>query len=193
MGRPRSFDVDEALDRAMHVFWHKGYEGTSLSDLTEAMGVNRPSLYAAFGGKESLFRKALDRYAEHPSSYVDEALEEPTARRVAEHMLEGALDLQTHPHTPLGCLFVQGALAVGEEAAPVRQEVTARRTAGESAIRERFERAIAEGDLPPGTDAAALARYIRTVVYGMAVQAADGASREELRKVAAIALKAWPD
>src|SRR5712672_80887 len=108
-GRPRDFDVDEALDRALEVFWRRGYEGASLPDLTAAMGINRPSLYAAFGSKEGLFRRALDRYAEGPAAYVREALDEPTARRVAERLLGGAAERLTDPRNPGGCLVVQGA------------------------------------------------------------------------------------
>jgi AcrR family transcriptional regulator len=191
-GRPREFDAEEALDRALEVFWRKGYEGTSLLDLTRAMGINRPSLYAAFGNKEELFRRALDRYAEGPASYVREALSEPTARAVAERLLRGAIELQTDPRNPRGCLFVQGALACGEAADSVRRELVARRMAGECEVRQRFERAQAEGDLPGDTDPADLARYVVTVIRGMAVQAAGGASREELRRVAEMALRAWP-
>src|SRR5947207_11547368 len=99
-GRPRAFDTDAALDAALAVFWRKGYEGASLTDLTAAMGINRPSLYAAFGSKEDLFRKALDRYAEGPAAYVREALEEPTARAVAERLLRGAAELLTNPRNP---------------------------------------------------------------------------------------------
>jgi AcrR family transcriptional regulator len=190
-GRPRAFDIEKALDRALQVFWHKGYEGTSLSDLTRAMGINRPSLYAAFGNKENLFRKALDRYADGPAAYVHEALDEPTARAVVERLLRGAVDLLTDPRTPPGCLMVQGALSCGEAAAPIRQELALRRAAGEAAIRHRLERAIAEGDLPAHA-AADLALYIATVIYGMAVQAAGGASRDELRRVVETALRAWP-
>jgi AcrR family transcriptional regulator len=192
MGRPRAFDADEALDQAMHVFWARGYEGTSISDLTDAMGINRPSLYAAFGDKRALFLKVLDRYAAGPSKYVREALDAPTARAVAERLFRGALDLQTGPDTPAGCLFVQGALACGEEAAPIRREVAAHRALGEAAVRERFERAVAEGDLPPDADAAALARFVRSVIYGMAVQAAGGATRRDLEEVLRTALRALP-
>ena len=191
-GRPREFDVDQALDRALRVFWRRGYEGATLPDLTEAMGINRPSLYAAFGSKEELFRKALDRYAEGPAACVRQALNEPTARAVAERLLDGAIDLVTDRRNPRGCLMVQGALACGETAESVRRELVARRVAGEVAVRQRFERARADGDLPAEADPADLARYVVTVMRGMAVQAAGGASREDLRRVAAMALRAWP-
>jgi AcrR family transcriptional regulator len=191
-GRPREFDIDEALDRALRVFWRRGYEGATLPDLTKAMGINRPSLYAAFGSKEGLFRKALDRYVEGPAAFVREALDEPTARAVAERLLTGTIDLVTDRRNPRGCLIVQGALACGETAESVRREVAARRVAGEVAVRQRFERAQADGELPAGADAADLARYVVTVVRGMAVQAAGGASREDLRRVADLALQAWP-
>src|SRR5581483_2250712 len=130
----RAFDIDEALERALEVFWRKGYEGASLSDLTRAMGINRPSLYAAFGNKEELFRRALDRYAEGPAAYVKEALDEPTARAVAERLLHGSIDLMTDRGKPHGCLMVQGALACGEAADSIRQELIARRLAAESAV-----------------------------------------------------------
>jgi AcrR family transcriptional regulator len=192
-GRPREFDVEKALDRALRVFWRKGYEGASLADLTEAMGINRPSLYAAFGSKEGLFRRALDRYADGPAAYVRDALNEPTARAVAERLLNGAIDLLANPRNPRGCLAVQGALACGEEADCVRRDLIARRRAGEARLRERFERAVSEGDLPADVDCAAFARYLVTVIHGMAVQAAGGARREDLRRVAEWALRAWPE
>jgi AcrR family transcriptional regulator len=192
IGRPREFDVDLALDRALRVFWRRGYEGATLPDLTKAMGINRPSLYAAFGSKEELFRKALDRYVEGPAAFVREALNEPTARAVAERLLGGTIDLVTDRRNPRGCLIVQAALACGETAESVRREVAARRVAGEVAVRQRFERARADCDLPAETDAADLARYVVTVMRGMAVQAAGGASREDLRRVAELALRAWP-
>jgi AcrR family transcriptional regulator len=192
MGRPRSFDTDQALDRALRVFWQKGYEGASLSDLTRAMGINRPSLYAAFGNKEALFRKALDRYAAGHAFYIQEALREPTARSVAERLLHGAANLLTNPATPRGCLMVQGALSCGKAADPIRHELALRRAGGEAAIRQRFERAIRDGDLPADTDSADLARFVATVIHGMSVQAAGGASRKELLRVVATTLRAWP-
>jgi AcrR family transcriptional regulator len=191
-GRPRSFDIDSALDRALQVFWRKGYEGTSLSDLTKAVGVNRPSIYAAFGDKEALFRKALDRYLDGPAAYTQEALKEPTARAVIERLLRGAADLNAAPRNPGGCLMVQGALACGEAADSIRLELTACRAAGEAAIRRRLQRAKSEGDLPANVNPADLARYIATVLYGMAVHAAGGASRDELRRLVEVALRSFP-
>ena len=192
LGRPRSFDIDRALDGALHVFWRKGYEGTSLSDLTKAVGVNRPSLYAAFGDKEALFRKALDRYLDGPAAYTQEALKEPTARAVIERLLRGAADLTTAPRNPGGCLTVQGALACSEAGDLIRQELTACRAAGEAAIRRRLEHAKSNGDLPADTDPADLARYVATIVYGIAVQAAGGASRGKLQRVVEMALRTLP-
>ena len=173
------------------MFWRRGYEGATLPDLTRAMGINRPSLYAAFGSKEELFRKTLDRYVKGPAAYVREALNEPTARAVAERLLGGAIDLLTDRRNPRGCLIVQGALACGETAESVRRELAAHRMAAELAVRQHLERG-ADGDLPAEADPADLARYVVTVTRGMAVQAAGGASREDLRRVAELALRAWP-
>jgi AcrR family transcriptional regulator len=192
MGRARTFDADEALDRAMTVFWTKGYEGTSLSDLTAAMGISRPSLYAAYGNKEELFRKALERYGEGPSSYERDALGLPTAREVAEGLLRGAADVQTDPDTPAGCLATLGTTYCAEDSSPVGKIVIASRLAGHAAIRERFERARAEGDLPPDADPKALTHYIGTVVCGMAVLAASGATRGELERVIELTMRGWP-
>jgi AcrR family transcriptional regulator len=192
MGRPREFDVDKALDRALRLFWRKGYEGTSLSDLTKALGINRPSLYAAFGNKEELFRKAVARYSEGPAAYFGEALQAPTARAAVEQLLVATAKLLTDPRYPRGCFLVQGALACGAAANSVRQELIARRAASVDLIRQRFARAAAEGDLPGDVDPCALARFIAAVMHGMAVQAASGATRKELQQVAAMALNAWP-
>jgi AcrR family transcriptional regulator len=191
-GRPREFDADEVLDRALEVFWRKGYEGASLSELTEAMGINRPSLYAAFGNKEELFRKALDRYADGPAAYTREALNAPTARGVLERLLHGAAEALTHPDYPPGCLGVHGALSCGEAAESIRDELSARRAAYEVLLRQRLERARTEGDLATDIACADLARLVMTVMQGMAVQAAGGASREELRRVAEMMLRTWP-
>jgi AcrR family transcriptional regulator len=192
MGRARTFDADEALDKAMTVFWTKGYEGTSLSDLTDAMGISRPSLYAAYGNKEELFRQALERYGEGPSSYEREALARPTARAVAEGLLRGAADVQTDPRTPAGCLATLGTTYCAEASSPVGKMLIASRLAGHAAICQRFERARAEGDLPAGADPKQLTHFIGTVVCGMAVLAASGTTREELERVIELAMRAWP-
>ncbi len=192
LGRPRAFDKDKALARALEVFWRKGYEGTSIADLTAEMGINPPSLYAAFGNKEALFRQALDRYeAEHEAKWIA-ALSAPTAHEgVRRLLLSSAAALGDKRHPP-GCLLVQAALSGGEECDPIKQELTARRDKSVKSIRERLKRAKREGDLPEDADPASLARYVATVLHGMAVQAVGGASRKELERVAEMALRAFP-
>ncbi|GHO51252.1 TetR/AcrR family transcriptional regulator [Ktedonospora formicarum] len=191
-GRTREFDTDHALDQALRLFWRKGYEGTSLSDLTDAMGITKPSLYAAFGNKEALFHLILDRYVQGPAAYLHEVLGEPTARGVVERFLCSALDAQTDPHTPAGCLLVQGALACGDNAASIKAALIARRKVAELALSQRLEQAQAEGDLPASADPASLARYVSTLSQGMAVQAASGVDREQLLQMIETALQAWP-
>jgi AcrR family transcriptional regulator len=191
MGRPREFDVEAALDLALHVFWRKGYEGASMADLTEAMGITKPSLYAAFGNKEDLFRKALDRYVDGPGGYFRTGLEKPTAREAVSHILYESVEAVTDPKNP-GCLAVQGALCCGDAAETIKQELMARRSKGEDDLRARFERAVTEGDLPADADAGDLARYVSAIMQGMAVQAAGGAPRNQLRKLADMAMRSWP-
>jgi AcrR family transcriptional regulator len=191
-GRMRQFDVDEALDRALEVFWARGYEGATLPELTRAMRINRPSLYAAFGNKEQLFRKALDRYQTGPMSFLSEALRKRTARAVVEAIFSGFIRMQRDRDQARGCLIVSGALASGEEAETVRRTLARLRQGIVTAFRERFERAVEDGDLPAGTDCATLARYTATVLNGLAVQAASGTTEKELRLVAALAMQAWP-
>jgi AcrR family transcriptional regulator len=191
-GRPREFCVDEALASALRVFWSKGYEGASMADLTEAMGITKPSLYAAFGNKEQLFCKALDLYEREKLDYVGKALAEPTARKVAEHLLRGALENQTSNCGPKGCLGVISSVACGAEAESIRQFVLERGVSARHALVERLERAKADGDLPEHVDVEGLTSYLYAILQGMAVQAGAGASREDLERLIETSLMVWP-
>lgn len=191
-GRPRAFDVNEALDKALGVFWRKGYEGASLQDLTQAMGINRPSMYAAFGNKEALFRKALNRYLEFANVVIQDALNQPTSRQVVERLLCGSLDMAPDSAGRHGCLLVQGALACSDDAQSIHQELAARRMSNEIALRGRFERAVTEGDLPSDADPADLAKFVTTLQHGFSVQLNGGATPEQLKRVAQVALQSWP-
>lgn len=190
MGRPREFDAELALDQAMEVFWRHGYEGATIAELTEAMGINPPSLYACFGNKEGLLKAALDRYTKLRSVWMDEVVAAPTAREVAERMLMGIAQKQTDPANPPGCLLVQGGIACGTGSENVPFELAARRAENEDQLRDRFVRAKAEGDLKPTADPAALARYVSAVSVGMGVMASSGSDREALRQVAEVAVQA---
>ena len=176
----------------MRVFWKHGYEGATLPTLTAAMGINRPSMYAAFGNKEALFRKTLDRYLERPSAYFVEALKEPKAQLVVDALFKGAIDNYCNSRNPRGCLLIQSALACSNESDSVRKELVARRHSGEALLRKRFELAITDDDLPPTADPADLARFVATILAGMSVQSANGASRAELERVARMARNSVP-
>lgn len=193
LGRPREFNTDKALDEALTIFRKNGYDGTTMLDLTEAMGINRPSLYVAFGNKEALFHKVLDRYEEKHFGFIAEAFQLPTSRAVVERLLHGFADVHTDPDKPHGCLTVHGALATGESTESVRLELNRRREAGETAIRQRLERGRAEGELPAHVDPANWAKYITAVANGMAVMAAAGETRDALHRLAEITMQAWPD
>jgi AcrR family transcriptional regulator len=192
MGRPREFDIDQALDQALEVFWRNGYEGASIAELTQAMGISPPSLYAAFGNKERLFHKALDRYVEQRTSFWQEAMQQPTARGMVEHLLAGTVDFLSDEANPSGCLLVRGAMSCSTAAETIARELTAKRAEGEAMLRQRFEAARAAGEVPADFDPTDYARYVMTVLEGMSVRAAGGAKRTELRKVADMALRTWP-
>jgi AcrR family transcriptional regulator len=192
MGRPREFDIDEALAAAMRVFWTKGYDGASMADLTDATGISRPSLYSAFGNKEALFKKALDRYAREKLDFIDRALEAPTAREVAEGLLRGMLSLQTNESDPKGCLGVINSVACGDDAEVIRADVLARGLAIKGAMIARFERARDEGDLPSGVDPIATTTLLIALLQGIALQAGAGAPHEELRSLVDAGLAMWP-
>lgn len=191
-GRPRSFERDVALRRAMEVFWAKGYDGASLADLTAAMGINAPSLYAAFGSKEALFREAVALYGATEGTEIWTALPEaPTAREAIERFLYASAVSFTRPDRPAGCLVVLGALLASEANASVCRELRESRAGNVGALRERLERARAEGDLPASLDCEAVATFYATVQQGMSIQARDGASRATLLAVADCAMAAW--
>jgi len=192
MGRNREFDVDQALDAALCVFWRKGCEGASYTDLTQATGVERPALYLAFGNKEALFRRVLERYYEHYHDFFPAALELPTSREVVARIFRGAAELQTRYPGHKGCLYVHGDLAGSDDAEPIRRALIDARAEGEASLRDRFERAKQEGDLPENVNCAALAAFVMAVLHGMAVQAKAGFSRDMLEAVAEQALSTWP-
>jgi AcrR family transcriptional regulator len=192
MGRRREFDVNQALDAALAVFWRKGYEGASYTDLTQATGVERPALYSAFGNKETLFLRALERYYDHHLSFFPAALELPTSRQVALHILRSAVELNTRYPEHTGCLGIHGAIAGSDDVEPIRQALIAARAAGEAALRERFERAQREGDLPATANCSVLAAYVCAVLHGMAVQAKAGFDRGMLEMVVDQAMSSWP-
>ena len=191
-GRPRAFDREEALRRAMTVFWARGYEGASVGDLTEAMGINKPSLYAAFGCKEDLFREAIALYDAVESEPIRCALdEELTARAAVEAVLRHNAQAYPNPDKPRGCMIVLSSLLGTPESEEVRRFLTETRKAGEDALRQRVERGIAEGDVPAGADARKIAAFYTTVIQGLSVQARDGASTEALNAIVDCAMAAW--
>jgi AcrR family transcriptional regulator len=188
-GRPRSFDREQALERAMQVFWKQGYEATSIHDLTRAMGINPPSLYAAFGDKERLFLEAVGRYQEMRQGLAELLEEEATAKGAIGRVLtEAARNLASCG----GCMLVLSAAACSESSAHVQAELTELRTDQKAVLKARIDRGIRERELPRGTDSAALAEFYATILLGMSIRARDGASRGSLLKAAAAAMRAWP-
>jgi AcrR family transcriptional regulator len=191
-GRPREFDLDEALAAALRVFWRRGYEGASMAELTAEMGIAKPSLYAAFGNKEELFKKALDLYEREKMAYMADALQEPTSRRMAERLLTGALEMQTSSCDPKGCLGVISTVACGQDASPIRDCVIERQKSSRQALIMRLEEFQKQGDLPADIEPEALARYMTAVLQGLSVQAGAGASAQELKSLVAMAMRTWP-
>ncbi|BDM69608.1 TetR family transcriptional regulator [Streptomyces nigrescens] len=185
-GRPRAFDVDAALDRALDVFWRHGYEGASLADLTGAMGINKPSMYAAFGNKEDLFATVLGRYLRGPAAFAEAALTAPTFAELAQRLVLCSVELTAGDGASRGCLTVKGVHACGPGAERARQDATAVRKAAEAALRSRLEQL---DDLPAGADPATLASLLHTLTDGIAVQAASGVPRARLQRVAEAALR----
>ncbi|MGR3907935.1 TetR/AcrR family transcriptional regulator [Burkholderia sp. SR8] len=192
-GRPRSFDKEAVLDRAMEVFWRLGYEGASMTDLTAAMGIAAPSLYAAFGSKEALFRQAVEHYRETEGREIWDGVEQAgTARDAIENYLMQTARVFTRRSKPAGCLIVLSALHPAERSDTVRQTLIAMREQTVAALRARLGAAAATGEIAAHADLDAIARYYVTVQQGMSIQARDGASRRDLEAVAQAALAAWP-
>lgn len=190
-GRPRKFDRGAALRTAMELFWEHGYEGTSLSMLTSAMGITPTSLYAAFGSKDALFEEAVELYNSADSSPTDRALERRPTREAIETMLRRNADAYVDPDTPLGCMVVLAGTNLGRGHEHVGSHLARLRAKDLARITERVERGVAEGDLPEGLDAAALASYCLTVLQGLSVRARDGCTRQEAHAVIDVAMAAW--
>jgi AcrR family transcriptional regulator len=186
-GRPVAFDYEMALQNAMHAFWQHGYEGTSMSTLMAVMGMNKASIYAAYGSKEALFKKALERYVQGPASFLVASLAQPTALAVVQLMLSQAAQMLADQSHPVGCLVTQGALACSAESAEIKTLLGGYRQTLELQLAQRFTRAVSEQDLLPTTDPVILAKLVMTVHQGMVVQAVGGATQAELFNVAAMA------
>jgi AcrR family transcriptional regulator len=191
-GRPRAFCTDTALDAATRVFGEKGYEGASLSDLTDAMGINRPSMYAAFGNKEELFLKSVERYSEAGIRHVAECLASGTAREGVERLLRDGVTKFTAPNGSGACFVTQGPLASPEISEEGRRQLEHWRAAIEITLKRRFDRALEAGQLPRGTSSADLARFYSVMVQGLALQAQHGGTREQLLRVVDVAMRSWP-
>lgn len=192
MARPREFDESMALEAILHVFWQKGYEGTSFEDLTKATSLNKSSLYKAFGSKAEIYRRANDRYRDYYLGFQGVALSEKTPKRIAEAMLLGEANLHTAAATPRGCFETNGALACSEDAEEIRQELIRSRAVLHKRCRDRFEATRDAGPIIGATSNEA-ADFVITLIQGMAVQAKGGATRQDLRRFVKLALQAWPE
>lgn len=190
-GRPRSFDRDAALASAMQVFWAKGFEAASVSDLCDAMGLNPPSLYSAFGDKERLFVEAVERYI-HGNRESCPYVQEPTAREAIEKLLTYAAHQFTDSSHPHGCLMMMATTTAANSSEALRKVIASKRSIARENMRARIRRGIEEGDVPPGTDVGALTDFYFTILTGMALQAREGATRKSLLATVAQALSLFP-
>jgi len=193
MARPREFDEDEVLQAALRIFWEKGYESTSLADLLQAMGLTRSSFYKAFGSKETLFWRVVERYQRDFLDFRHEALAEPTPRRIAERLLYGMTELHSGRRAPVGCLELNAALACSADTEPIRRKLVRARERFRVRLRKRFDETVAACPLPPGMSSDDAASLIIALIQGLAVQAKGGFSREASRRVVRAALLSWPE
>jgi TetR/AcrR family transcriptional regulator, copper-responsive repressor len=192
-GRPRGFDRDRALERALRLFWSRGFEATSISDLTKAMHITPPALYSAYGDKKSLFLEAVARYEQSAGCFAQEALtEEPTAERAIRRLLHGAVEVFAKPSGPKGCLVVLGAINCTVESGDIYEALAERRGNAEKAVRTRIATGKAAGELAADVDVEALTGVVTATLYGLAVKAKDGASRAQLHKVVNQVMRMWP-
>ncbi|MGI2110031.1 TetR/AcrR family transcriptional regulator [Shewanella frigidimarina] len=187
VGRPRGFDIDIALEQALNVFWRNGYEGTSLNELTEAMGIKKPSLYAAFGNKEQLFFKAIDLYENRPDSLFNIAFQHEHIADVIRGLLLGAAAQFTDCSHPQGCALINSTLSCSEASDSIKKTVLARKLKHKQQLADRFEQAQRKGELQDGCEPVVLASLMTTLFQGLSMQASEGASVEELQQVAAMA------
>jgi AcrR family transcriptional regulator len=188
-GRPISFDKDAALEAAMLLFWERGYEGTSMADLTEAMGLHPSSIYAAFGDKHALFSLAVKRYMDSRARYATKALEEPTLEKVVRALFDNAVAFLTTPGHPRTCMTLVGAVGCGAEATPARDIMTEMRKQNETAMRDRFLRARKSGELSKDVNVDDYARYLSSILAGLSIQSANGSTKAELKRTAEMALR----
>ena len=193
-GRPRNFDQDAALEKAMKLFWERGYEATSMSDLTAEMGLNPSSLYAFYGGKEKLFQAALERFVSQEGATMPALFDSaPTAREALQGLFVEVARRLTLPGRPRGCMVALGNTQCSPAAESVRRALQQKRAESLQVMKDRIRRAVVEKELPQDTEVEALARFYSTVLQGMSVQARDGASREDLLKIGQAAMRAWPE
>jgi AcrR family transcriptional regulator len=188
-GRPISFDRDAALEAAMLLFWERGYEGTSMVDLTQAMGLNPSSIYAAFGDKQALFSLAVKRYVETRAQYATKALEEPTLKKVVRALFENTIAFLTTPGHPPTCMTLAGAAGCSVEATPARDIMTEIRKQNEAVMRERFIKARKSGEFPKDINIDDYTRYLSSIIAGLSIQAANGSTKAELKRTSQMALR----
>ncbi len=188
-GRPISFDKDAALEAAMLLFWERGFEGTSMADLTQAMGLNPSSIYAVFGDKHALFSLAVKRYIDGRAQYATKALREPTLEKVVRALFDSTVAFLTTPGHPPTCMTLAGAVGCSVDAAPARDIMTEMRKQNEVAMKERFLRARKSGELSKDINVDDYTRYLSSILAGLSIQAANGSTKAELKRTSQMALR----